>query len=181
MSIFRAAALAVLLSAATAAGADEGAESVIPVESLVPQRLGYAFEQPDILLRQRIFGQAYAVHLLVSACLDRDAQAVATQNAYDFWHSTQHDTLANISAILARHHFDAEAERAQWLDIAKALGLKETIYPSLGVVRLEEACASLPEALMQTRYDFAAQIELERAPPAAPPAPSIDDNDRAPR
>lgn len=136
------------------------AEEAVPAgESLVPVRLGYAFDNPDILLRQRIFGLAHGVHMLLSACLDKNENAAAAQQAYDAWHTAQEKVIEGVRGMLAAHHFGNEAERAHWQDIARVLGLKETIYPSLGGVSLQEACATLPQALAQPRYDFAAQLE----------------------
>lgn len=138
------------------------AEESVPVsdERLVPQHVGYSFEQPGILLRQRIFGLAHGVHLLVSSCLDQSEYAVATQAAYDTWHAQQHAAIATVRNALAEHHFGTAAARAQWQNIAQALGLKETVYPSLGAVSLQEACATLPQALTQARYDFTTQLDL---------------------
>jgi len=129
-------------------------------ERPAPQHVGYSFEQPEILLRQRIFGLAHGVHLLVSSCLDQSEHAAATQAAYDAWHARQHEAIATVRTALAEHHFGTAAVRTQWQDIARALGLKETIYPSLGTVSLQEACTSLPQALMHERYNFTAQLNL---------------------
>lgn len=148
----------------TGALADDGPPSA--EEKLTALRLGYAFDRPDILLRQRIFGFAHGALLLVSACLDRDPQSAATQNAYDFWHAAQRAAIEQARQVLAAYHFGAQADRAQWQDIARTLGLNETIYPSLGDVPLPEACATLPQALMQPRYDFANQLELANDPDA---------------
>jgi hypothetical protein len=129
-------------------------------ERPAPQHVGFTFEHPEILLRQRIFGLAHGVHLLVSSCLDQSEYAAATQAAYDVWYAQQHEAIATVRIALAEHHFGTAAARAHWQDIARALGLKETIYPSLGAVSLQEACATLPQALTQARYNFTAQLNL---------------------
>jgi hypothetical protein len=164
LKFWRYAAPFLLVLACTGALADDAPSPVD--EKLTPLRLGYAFDQPDILLRQRIFGFAHGALLLVSACLDRDAHAEATQNAYDFWHASQREAIEQARRVVAAYHFGVQADRAQWQDIARALGLKETIFPSLGDVPLPEACATLPQALMQARYDFATQLELANDPAA---------------
>lgn len=128
------------------------------VEPLVPVRHGYAFGQADILLRQRLFGLAHGVHLLMSACLDKNENAAAVQRGYDAWHVAQGPAIEALRATLAAHHFGAQATQASWQDIARVLGLKETIYPSLGTVSLAEACATFPEALGRPAYDFATQL-----------------------
>lgn len=134
-------------------------QSTVPAEPLlVPVVRGYAFNNPDLLLRQRIFGLAHGVHLLLSACLDKSESTAAIQAAYDSWHPAQEKTLATVRRTLAAHHFGEQAERAQWQDIARLFNLKETIYPALGSTRLLDACASFPDVLRQPRYDFAAQL-----------------------
>jgi hypothetical protein len=149
--------LALPLMAVTPALAGEAG----PVEKhLTPVKPGYAAANPDILLRQRIFGLAHGVHLLLSGCLDKDVNAEVVQQAYDAWHAVQHAAIEGVRVMLAEHHFGASATEAHWQDIAKTLGLKETIYPSLGTVSLQEACATLPQALTQPRYDFATQLEM---------------------
>jgi hypothetical protein len=151
------------LLAATGARAEAEAEASMP-EPLMPVSIGYGFDTPDILLRQRIFGLAHGVHLLLSACLDKNENADAAQQAYDAWHAAQEKALDGVCGMLAEHHFGAQASRAHWQDVARALGLKETVYPSLGEIPLQEACATLPQALAHSRYDFAAQLQLANDP-----------------
>lgn len=134
--------------------------------TLTPLHQGYAFDQPEILIRQRLFGLAHGVHLLVSACLGKREHEVATQAAYDRWHASQHLTLTRVRTDLAGYYFGELAARAYWQDIANALGLKETIHPSLAGVSLDEACNSLPAALENERYDLAQRLVNSAAPPA---------------
>ena len=141
-----------------AAGAVHAEDAAPPPEPLAPLNLGYAFDQPDILLRQRIFGLAHGVHLLLSGCLDKNENAQAAQRAYDVWLDAQRKVIEGVRGMLAAYHFGPQADRVQWQDIARVMGLKETIYPALGTTPLQEACATLPEALTQPRYDFAAQL-----------------------
>lgn len=124
-----------------------------------PVRLGYVFEDPVVRLHQRIFGLAHGVHLLLSACLDKNENAAAALAAYESWHLAQGETLDAVRQALAEHHFGTQAAQVQWQDIARVLGLKETVYPSLGETPLPEACATLPQALAQPRYDFATQLK----------------------
>ncbi|MFN6961803.1 MAG: hypothetical protein ACK4N6_06130, partial [Rhodocyclaceae bacterium] len=134
-------------------------------QSLVAVRHGYAFDQPDILLRQRLFGLAHGVHLLLSACLDKNENAAAVQRAYEAWHAAQGSAIEAVRAALAEHHFGARAASAGWQDIARVLGLTETIYPALGTVSLAEACATFPEALGRPAYDFVMQLGYSDAAP----------------
>ena len=139
--------------------------------AVIPERTGYAFDRPEIALRQHLFGLAHGVHLLVSACLGRSDYASATQTAYEAWHVHQRDTLEHLGRDLSRYYFGKRAAEAQWQDVANALGLKETIHPSLGRTPLDDACATLPQALAQPRYDLASRLGDSAAPPAAvPPA-----------
>lgn len=140
--------------------ANEGASP-----ALTPRHDGYAFDQPEILVRQRLFGLAHAVHLLVSACLDKREHAAATQTAYERWHAAQRLALSSVRADLARYYFAERAGEAYWQDIANALGLKETIHPALGGVSLDDACASLPPALEHERYDLAQRLANSAMPP----------------
>jgi hypothetical protein len=55
---------------------------------------------------------------------------------------------------LARYYFGERSAEAVWTDLARALSLKESIQDALGAVRLEEACASLPTAIIRPRYEF---------------------------
>jgi len=143
------------LAAEDAAGA--GTQEPPPIAS----RFGYAFERPEMLARQRIFGLAHGVHLLYSACLDKNLNVAAVERAYQAWHAAQAPALEALVNMLRAHHFGPQAARAGWQDIARALGLKETIYPSLGAVSLEEACATLPQALERPAYDFARQLDSD--------------------
>lgn len=147
-----------------AAGAVHAEDAAPPPEPLASLNPGYAFDQPDILLRQRIFGLAHGVHLLLSGCLDKNENAEAAQRAYDVWLDAQRNVLDRVRGALAAYHFGPQADRTQWQDIARALGLKETIYPALGTTTLQEACATLPQALTQPRYDFVAQLGTQEGP-----------------
>lgn len=140
-------------------------EPGLSAEGLVPVRHGYAFDQPDILLRQRLFGLAHGVHLLLSACLDKRLNVQAAEQAYEHWHTVQEPAIEALRNTLAEHHFGAQAPRAGWQDIARVLGLKETIYPALGAVGLKEACATLPLALTRPAYDFVTQLGMTDAAP----------------
>ncbi len=132
---------------------------------------GYAFDEPGILIRQRLFGLAHGVSMLAAACLDLPEQSLAIQNTYAAWHAKQAETIAVLVRDLSAHHFGKRAAEANWQDLMRALKLKDSIVPSLGSVPLKEACATLAEALTRPRYDFVALLaEADTLP--APPAPS---------
>ena len=118
-------ALRALLGGLLLAGGSVRAQDGLPAaEPLSPLHLGYAFERPDLLLQQRIFGLAHGVHLLLSGCLDKNENAVAAQQAYDTWHAAQREALDAVRITLAAHHYGDQAGRAQWQDIARVIGLK---------------------------------------------------------
>ena len=53
---------------------------------LRPRHQGYAFEQPQLLLRQRLFGLARGLSMLAAACLDLPQHSTPIQDAYASWH-----------------------------------------------------------------------------------------------
>jgi hypothetical protein len=144
-----------------------------------PERLGYAVNQPDILVRQRLFGLAHAMSLLAAACLDLPAHSKPIQDAYAAWHLKQGKTIETIVSDLARYYFGARAAEAQWPDLSRALNLKDTIAPALGETTLHAACGSLPAAIVRPRYELDRMLvegfdtDGKEAPAstASPPAP----------
>ena len=164
-------------AAQDAAGATEAGTPV--VAALRPLHKGYAFEQPEILVRQRLFGLAHGLSLLAAACLDVAEQSGSAQEAYAAWHVKQAETISTVVSDLARYYFGDRAGDAAWTDISRALALKEDIREALGDVRLEEACATLPTAIVRPRYEFdkllaeSQAVEAGTEPAVAvPPAPT---------
>lgn len=125
-----------------------------PALQAMPTRLGYAFEQPEILLRQRLFGLAHGLSLLAAACLDLPEHSEPIQDAYAAWHARQATTIEALVRDLSRYYFGQRAAEAQWQDLARALNLGDSIQPALGDVSLHDACASLPEAITRPRYEL---------------------------
>jgi hypothetical protein len=175
-------------AAQDAAGAADAATPVVAV--LKPLHKGYAFEQPEILVRQRLFGLAHGLSLLAAACLDVAEQSGSAQEAYAAWHVKQAETITTVVNDLARYYFGDRAGDAVWTDISRALALKEDIREALGDVRLEEACATLPTAIVRPRYEFDKLLAESRAiaadtnpavavPPAPTSAPPAADPPRA--
>lgn len=157
--------LASLLGPARAQGASAAAE---PRSALTPLQQGYAFDQPDILVRQRLFGLAHGLSLLASACLDLPGQSGATQEAYAAWHRKQAATIAGLVLELSRHYFGDRAGEADWADLVRALNLKDRVDDTLAAVGLEEACASLPTAIARPRYELdRLLVEINAADAAA--------------
>lgn len=168
-----------LLAALGGAACAQDAPSAQPAASaaLRPLHRGYAFEQPEILVRQRLFGLAHGLSLLAGACLDVPEQAGSAQEAYAAWHAKQAATIERLALDLARYYFGERSAEAVWTDLARALSLKESIQDALGAVRLEEACASLPTAIIRPRYEFDRLLAESAVPdggidPAVPVSPA---------
>ncbi|TRZ90815.1 MAG: hypothetical protein D4R84_15615 [Rhodocyclaceae bacterium] len=163
------------------ARADDTQQTITPAEAqllltVIPGRLGYAVDQPEILIRQRLFGLAHGLSLLAAACLDLPAYSQLIQDAYADWHAKQRKTIGTIVQDLAQYYFGPRADEAQWPDLSRALNLKDSIEPALGEVTLHAACASLPAAIVRPRYELDRMLVegidpavKEAAAPAVPP------------
>lgn len=154
-------------------------QGAAPAAGLTPAHTGYAVDQPEILLRQRLFGRAHGLSLLAAACLDLPAYSKPVQDAYATWHTRQAKTIETIVRDLADYYFGSRAGEAQWFDLSRAMNLPESIQPALGEVGLHAACASLPEAIPRQRYALdkllAGAADADPAPGTAgavPPAPT---------
>ena len=168
-------------SSLPAADAASAPPAVSPALEIMPERLGYAFEKPEILLRQRLFGLAHGLSLLAASCLDLPEHSTPIQDAYAVWHAGQAKAIESLALDLAAHYFGPRAAEAGWQDLARALNLKDSIQPSLGTVSLRDACNSLPEAINQPRYqldrllaDGAAPVVKAAAAPVAVTTPRSD-------
>jgi hypothetical protein len=166
--------LATLLGSAQA---DDAPQVATPAEAQpileVPQnRLGYAFEKPEILIRQRLFGLAHGISLLAAACLDLPAHSKPIQDAYAAWHAKQGKAIETIVRDLADYYFGARASEARWPDVSRALNLGNDIQPALNDLTLHAACASLPEAIGRPRYELDRML-TEGLETAVSPAPTF--------
>lgn len=149
------------------------AATAAPALEVMPRRMGYALDQPEILIRQRLFGLAHGLSMLAAACLDLPEHSAPVQDAYAAWHAAQAGTIDAMAQDLARYYFGPRADEARWQDLVRALNLNDSIQPSLGAVSLEDACATLPAALTRPRYEFGKLLTEAAAPAAAaPPAPT---------
>ncbi|MCX7156046.1 MAG: hypothetical protein NTW45_06335 [Rhodocyclales bacterium] len=147
--------------------------TTLPALTVMPQHMGYALDQPEILIRQRLFGLAHGLSMLAAACLDLPEHSAPIQEAYAAWHAAQARTIETMAQDLARYYFGPRADEAGWQDLVRALNLNDSIQPSLGSVSLQDACASLPAALARPRYEFGKLLTEAAAPAAAaPPAPT---------
>ena len=165
---------AALLASAQAEDAPSAVTSAAaPALEAIPGRTGYAVDQPEILLRQRLFGLAHGLSLLAAACLDLPAHSTPIQDAYAAWHAQQRKAIEAIFRDLAQYYFGPRADQARWPDLSRALNLADNIQPALGEVTLHAACATLPEAIARPRYALdkllTGSVEPEIAAAAASP------------
>jgi hypothetical protein len=125
-------------------------ETVATAPALSP---GYAFDSPELLADQYLWGIAHGARLLGLACAQAgDAAAYA---AWQAWNEREMPEIAASAGRLGRHYYQrADAAAAE---IAAALHLK----PALDIApeRLEPACATLAAALARPRYDLARRRE----------------------
>ncbi len=152
------------LSPHEAAASPSPAPSTAPAPAelkALPGRTGYAFDQPEILVRQRLFGLAHGVSLLAAACVDLPEQSAAIQKSFVAWHAQQAAAIDQVVHDLAKYYFGPQAAVAQWQDLTRALNLKDYIDQSLGQFELSVACASLTQAITGPRYDLAALLQVE--------------------
>lgn len=143
-------------------------------------RRGYAFDQPGILIRQRLFGLAHGLSMLAAACLDLPEHSMPVHDAYAAWYVRQGQAIETIVHDLSDYYFGPRAAEAHWPDLSHALNLGDSIEPALGEVSLSEACASLPAAIVQPHYrldelltEASAPINHSTTAATVPPAPTI--------
>lgn len=109
---------------------------------------GYAFDRPQLLADQEVWGIAHGARLLALACARAGFGAAA--EAWVDWQEREWAQIEAMRASLSRHYFgrdDAPPDA-----IAAALGLKSAL--ALPAEELAPACQSLPKALAQPRYDL---------------------------
>ncbi|MCX7898104.1 MAG: hypothetical protein N2441_09550 [Rhodocyclaceae bacterium] len=112
-------------------------------------RWGYAFEAPEVLAAQRIWGIAHAAKLLARACAE--IGDVAAVEAWADWQARESQEITAAAAMLSRYHFGADT--ASHAALATVLNLASQLDLTAELRR--DACATLPQALMSERYDLA--------------------------
>lgn len=115
-------------------------------ERKIPQ--GYAFDQPEVLAAQLLWGVAHGARLLALACAAAERESVA--EAWVDWHEREQEHILAAGRLLGRHYFD-DAAAAPGM-ISAALGLGSAL--ALPRDTLEPACDTLRAALAQPRYDL---------------------------
>ncbi|MDP1605113.1 MAG: hypothetical protein Q8L93_00450 [Rhodocyclaceae bacterium] len=114
----------------------------------LPVRAEYAFDKPEVLAAQLLWGVAHGARLLGLACA-KNGQYAATQ-AWINWQEREATQIDAARRLLGNYYFgDAEPLPAV---VSAAIGLKPAL--DLPPEALEPACATLAEALAQPRYDM---------------------------
>lgn len=130
--------------------------------SVLPNRQGYAFDRPDILLRQRLIGFAHGLRLLGKICLMEPAYSLAAERAYTQWYQRQGDTIDAMSLDLERWYFGSAIPQPEpqlrLREVIRLIGLRSELH-ELNDVEREAACASFPQAIGSERYDLAKLLE----------------------
>ncbi|MDD5250780.1 MAG: hypothetical protein PHY45_17515 [Rhodocyclaceae bacterium] len=130
-----------------------------PAAPAAPERSGYAFDYPRILAQQRIFGLAHGIALLAAACRAVPATAADSEAVYAAWRARQAPAIAAAAADLSVYYFDNES--AAWPALAQKMNLKDALDYAPDSAKLQAACATLPAALQQPRYDLGERLRLE--------------------
>ena len=108
----------------------------------------YAFDQPELLADQLVWGVAHGVQLLGRRCA-QSGQREAAQ-AWLSWQEREAGIIHAMHERLAHYYFrQSEVEPGT---VAKAIGLKAQL--DLADEELEATCATLAEALQHSRYDL---------------------------
>lgn len=155
--------------------------STAPVARVVkPARIGYAFSDPPVLLRQRLIGLAHGLRLLGRTCLLDPEFSLSAEQAYATWFARQEAAIETMSLDLERWYFgDVVPEpdpAARLREVIRLLGLRTELRP-MAADEQRAACASYPQAIAGPRYDFAAlldEAERELAGQAVAPSAQVD-------
>lgn len=122
----------------------------------------YAFDNPELVSTQRVFGVGNATTLLGQACTDFP-EAVAS---YADWLQRNQATLTAMTDTLAIHYrIPVTAEGLQAL-VAKAMKLKTAL--DLSAATLDEVCPNLPETLALPSLDLQQRYRESLAEVRAP-------------
>jgi hypothetical protein len=118
-----------------------------------PRPHAYAFDQPEMLATQRVFGIGNAVTLLGEVCAD-DAAAAA---GYAQWLVVNGETLKQITHRLADYYRLPNTPQDLQQRVAAAMHLKSQLSLSDDVKA--DACASLPDTLALPSMNLSKRYE----------------------
>lgn len=108
----------------------------------------YAFDQPELVSAQRVFGIGNATVMLGEAC-HAFPEAVA---GYQSWLDRNQETFKSLTITLATHYRIDLAVADLRQRVAAAMHLKTAL--DLSSTTLEEACPTLPETLASRHFDL---------------------------
>lgn len=134
------------------------AEETKPSGPPAPKQFGYAFDHLTVLAQQILYGRAYGVALLASACDANTPVGQETREAYAKWHEAQIHVIAKMEHDLAMWYFNSEAQTATDADIIRALNLPPRLDPNLSEQEMHDACATFAQMLQGERYDLSALL-----------------------
>jgi hypothetical protein len=157
----RLAALACLAAFALPVQADEevgasGTAPALPTAAGTAEAatvMGYAFDQPELLADQHLWGIVHGVRLLTLACARQGFNAAAEAGVE--WQEREISQIRALNGALSRIYF--QSDDAPPDAIAAVLGLKLELDLAEDV--LKPACETLAAALAQPRYDLARRRE----------------------
>lgn len=113
----------------------------------------YAFDQPDLVSAQRVFGVGNATIMLGEACHDFP-EATA---AYDHWLDQNQPTIERLTLMLADYYRIDPVVPGLRQRVAAAMHLKTSL--NLPSATLADACPSLPQTLASSHYDLEARYQ----------------------
>ena len=123
--------------------------TVAAQERQQPQRShAYAFDNPELVSTQRVFGVGNATTLLGQACAGFPA-AVAS---YSEWLQRNQPTLTAMTDVLALHYRIPLTTDGLQARVAKAMQLKTTL--DLSSATMDEVCPNLPDTLALPNMDL---------------------------
>ena len=108
----------------------------------------YAFDNPELVSTQRVFGVGNATTLLGQACADFPEAAAS----YADWLQRNQATLTAMTDALAVHYRIPVTSDGLQARVAKAMQLKTAL--DLSAVTLGEVCPNLPETLALPNMDL---------------------------
>ena len=116
----------------------------------------YAFDQPELVSAQRVFGVGNATTMLSEACHDFP-EATA---AYDVWLQKNQSTFQRLAVMLADYYRIDPMVPDLRQRVAAAMHLKTAL--NLSSATLADACPSLPQTLASSHYDLEARYQASR-------------------
>lgn len=108
----------------------------------------YAFDNPELVSTQRVFGVGNATTLLGQACADFPEAAAS----YMDWLQRNQATLTAMTDMLAIHYRIPVTSEDLQAHVAKAMQLKTAL--DLSSEKLDEVCPNLPETLALPSLDL---------------------------